>query len=958
MLAKAKVGLMQGGTLNTSAVSGDLKLPTPRALGIDGRVYKLSYESSDSVAIRIDTYRGVVTRALEDEAPRTATITASLTYEDVTVRRELGSFTPAVVTNDQIDAAVAFMERVKAAYATALLGENPSIHEVTGDLDTFQSASPALDGSIAWARTSKDCDDTGVVPVDLPGYDPMGSAKWRLFRSSRESVVASEGLRVSRPSYNTDVTIDSSLTYKAFESLAAAHPDHAQLQKLVNQPVEARFTVLGTEGASQPDSDETLTVNARVTGLGEPDADGVRHQEDWIALTEVSVAVDADATAWDVFSELLDDAGYRYEVNAYGPTSITAPDGHVLDNSFTEPYRYWAFFVDGEYGQGDEGSATSCRLKDGMNIELRYVDAGSETLPPIDVPVDPDAEHPDLDVQWGGYIDGGAGAVTNAPTPVDRAELAWAENLLTEEEVSAGASLSVSDPLIIGGKLYLVTGSSVFDMGTMTSTSSRARLRVIDRATGKTEREVELASSMDYTCRPAYADGIIVVPLSGGCLQAVSASSLKTLWVVPASTSGQSMSSLSIVDGYVYLSMFDSLSADGQSTTGGSILRCNLLTGALAGSLRNDAAGYYWAGGVHVDGHFVIGDDAGIVHVFTSDLAREVSRVDVSASPLRSSLVEADGFVYAVSRDDGVLHKLAIGTDGQVREVASVKFAAYSTSTPAIAGGKAFIGGLGLGLAWEAPGILAVVDLATMSVTQVTQADGADILGEVKSAPLVAVRDGGTYVYFTSNKATGTYPNYEAGGGIYAYRVGDTEARLLFQPGAGMANYCMSSVICDTEGNLYYTNDSGHLFKIVSTASGGQGDNGQGNGGQGGNGRGNGSGQGNGSSAGGGQQGGSSDTSSTSRPASSAGASQKRDESTIADEESASLEQDGEEAGSSQDEDGGREGTRAAADRERTEADGTPSIFDHIALVAGVTGAGELAVAGIWQVLARRRKVM
>ncbi|MFR2950064.1 MAG: hypothetical protein ACLTKG_00880, partial [Collinsella intestinalis] len=195
----------------------------PRALGIDGRVYKLSYESSDSAAIRIDTYRGVVTGNLEGEEPRSALITASLTYEGVTATRELGAFTPAMVTNAEIDAAIDFMGRVKADYAAALLGTNASSDEVVDDLDTFQSASPAEDGSIIWARTSTDCDDAGVVPVDLPGYDPMGSAQWRLFRSSRPSVVAHENLLVTQPAYNPR-SHRLTLTYKAFESLAEPIP--------------------------------------------------------------------------------------------------------------------------------------------------------------------------------------------------------------------------------------------------------------------------------------------------------------------------------------------------------------------------------------------------------------------------------------------------------------------------------------------------------------------------------------------------------------------------------------------------------------------------------------------------------------------------------------------------------------------------------------------------------------
>ena len=938
VLAKAKVGLMQGGTLNPSAVAGDLKLPTPRALGIDGRAYKLSYESSDPAAIRINTYRGVVTGNLEGEEPRSATITARLTYEDVAVTRELGTFTPAVVTNAEIDAAIDFMCRVKAGYAAALLGANASPDEVMDGLDTFQSASPAPDGSVVWARTFDERDDAGIVPVDLPGYDPMGSAQWRLFRSSRPSVVAHENLLVTQPAYNTKVRIDSTLTYKAFESLAEAHPQNIKLQQLVNQPVSAMYTVLGATGAESPEAGRTLTVNARVTGLDAVKDDGTREQRDWIPLTEVTLPMEEGATAWDVFAGLLDGAGYTYALNAAGPMSITTPDGITLDSDFNKPYRYWAFFIDGEYGQGSEGAATTCPVRDGVTIELRYLDDGVTVLPQADVIVNPDAEHPDLDAQWNGFINGGTGSVTDALTPTEGGELAWAENLLTAEEVKAGAKLYASDPLIIDGKIYIVTASEVQDPETWRPIHSLARLQVVDRSTGKIEREVQLGSTMDSTCRPAYADGIIVIPLSGGYLQAVSAKTLETIWVVPAASKGQSLCTLTVRDGYVYVSSFDAF-GEGEATASGSVRRYNLRTGALAGDMRNNGAGYYWAGGVNVGDFFVIGDDAGVIHVFTSDLSREMSSVDVSDHFLRTSLVEADGFVYAVSRDDGVLHKLAIDEHGAVCEVGSVKVAAYSTSTPAIVGGYAFVGGLGEGKMWLAPGMLSVVDLSSMTVvSSITKADGSDIRGEIKSAPLVSVQDDEAYVYFTSNKVSNSF---DAGGGVYVYRLGDAQAKVLFQPKPGMVQYCMASVICDEEGNLYYTNDSGHLFKIAGNGPIQGGDGGSGGGETGGNGGETGGGNGgetgggnggqtdNGGQAGGDHGGGQTDSNSGAGTTDSDSGDKSQTAGSVAVSESAST-------------------------VEANAAHGM-SLPARVAFTAGVVGVAGLVTSGLWMAVSRRR---
>lgn len=862
-LTKANADLMQGGTLNPSAVTGDLKLPTPRALGIDGRVYKLSYESSDPAAIRINTYRGVVTGNLEGEEPRSATITARLAYEDVAVTRELGTFTPAVVTNAEIDAAIDFMGRVKAGYAAALLGANASPDEVMADLDTFQSASPASDGSVAWARTFNERDDAGVVPVDLPGYDPMGTAQWRLFRSSRPTVVAHENLLVTQPAYNTKVRIDSMLTYKAFESLAAAHPQNAKLQQLVNQPVSAMFTVLGTTGAESPEAGRTLTVNARVTGLDAVKDDGTRERRDWIPLTEVTMPVDEGATAWDVFAGLLDEAGYTYTLNAAGPISITTPEGVTLDSDFNQSYRYWAFFIDGKYGQGAEGAATTCPVKDGMTIELRYLDEGATTAPSAGVEVNPDAEHPNLDAQWNGFINGGAGSVTEALTPTEAGELAWAENLRTPEEMETKTGIYASDPLIIGGKIYIVTASFPKLWTARLTSASLARLQVRDRETGKVEREVALGTAMNSTCRPVYADGIIVVPLAGGFLQAVSAKTLETMWVAPAYTEGESASTLTVEGDYVYAPTFGEYHS--QLTHSGSVRRYNLHTGALAGAMDNEKAGYYWAGGVAAGDFFVIGDDSGVIRVFTADLTNEVSSIKLSDTSIRSSLVYSNGYIFAVTHKDGTLHKLKIDDAGKVTKIASARFADESTSTPAICGGRAFIGGVD-GDYRSRNGVLAVIDLATMKVQKILAADGGKIPGEIKSAPLVSVQGGETYVYFTLNLAEG-YP-YTSGGCLYRYRLGDSEASVLFQPGPGQIEFCMASVICDEEGNLYYTNDSGHLFKIAGNgpaqgggSGGGEtgGDGGSGDGGSGGGETGGNSGQTGGGETGGNGSGGQTD---------------------------------------------------------------------------------------------------
>ena len=81
----------------------------------------------------------------------------------------------------------------------------------------------------------------------------------------------------------------------------------------------------------------------------------------------------------------------------------------------------------------------------------------------------------------------------------------------------------------------------------------------------------------------------------------------------------------------------------------------------------------------------------------------------------------------------------------------------------------------------------------------------------------MCVQQGEIYVYFTINGVEGDYPKYTSGGGIYVYHLCDEDAHLLFEPESGLKNYCMASILCDPDGNLYYFNDSGHFFRICGS---------------------------------------------------------------------------------------------------------------------------------------------
>lgn len=654
----------------------------------------------------------------------------------------------------------------------------------------------------AWAQDAGAGESPAAASTQQAGIEDTAGADASGSEAAPGAEAAHEGADESR----SDASADSTDAADASDSAATGAAEQADAD---GTGAPAPFADAGdqadaAEGAASQAAEDTITVSVKVTGVTEHAEDGSFHTETWLPLAEVEVPATGEITAWEVFSTALDEAGYTYVVEGwYCPFSITSPDGRTLAATSSEPYSYWSFMVNGDYASV---GADQYVMQAGDSIELVYVDGSGEALPEGEVDTNPDAEHPDIPSDWNGFANGGGGAVVeDAETPTEGAQEAWKDSLLTDEEREQYASLAASDPLIIDGKIYVVASSAVYETEPpYSATKSPARISVINASTGAIERQVTLSTSLDSVCRPVYADGIIVVPLAGGRLQAVSAATLETLWVLDGIAGAQSISSLTVADGYVYVATADALGAD-YTATSGTVRRVNLLIGALSGTAENAASGYYWAGGIWLDGYYLVGDDAGMVHVYASDLSGEVSSVMLS-SGVRSTLVADGGYVYAVTKE-GVLHKLAVDESGAVREVASVSFAASSTSTPTIAAGKAYVGGSSASYT----GVLAVIDLETMAVSQsVTGYAASDgsvqaLPGDVKSVPLISIQGSGTYAYFTCNNLPG---------GLYCYRLGDAAASMLYLPAAADQNYSMTSAFAGPDGTLYYINDSGNLFAL------------------------------------------------------------------------------------------------------------------------------------------------
>ena len=304
-----------GSAVDPQAVMGDIQLPRTSTLGIDGKYYSIEYFSSNDTIV-VNGYRGNVYQPLPTQrAGKSVDLTITVTSkknEQISAEKTI-SLVVAPLEAEDIQSEFSLMEKAKEGYAAALLNGQDA-QNVTANLSTFQKAYLDEKGDIAWARdlSSASAAGNGIVTEDLEPDDDMGVVPGHWFKSSNADVVAHDTLLVAQPEYNTQVTVNSALSSEKYARYAERYADDPlwgeTFSQLANQAVSATFTVAGTTGIDDPNAgqeSEVLSVGVKITGIAAEKQDGVAVAETWIPLTEVTVASDAGAKAWDVFAQVL-----------------------------------------------------------------------------------------------------------------------------------------------------------------------------------------------------------------------------------------------------------------------------------------------------------------------------------------------------------------------------------------------------------------------------------------------------------------------------------------------------------------------------------------------------------------------------------------------------------------------------------------------------------------------------
>lgn len=424
----------------------------------------------------------------------------------------------------------------------------------------------------------------------------------------------------------------------------------------------------------------------------------------------------------------------------------------------------------------------------------------------------PASNLPDYSGEWPTFRNSkNNNALTNTVTPdsAATAELKWVKKYGT------GWSASTSIPIIVNNNVYFIMGSKII----------RA-----DKATGDVLREGTLKGSAGFSTNSlVYAEGMVFAQVGNGVIQAFNADTLESLWVTEA-IGGQTISPITYYNGYIYTGMwrgetnmqnFACFSVTDEDPTNGFETK-------YATWLMPHMGGYYWVGAYVNDVCAVFGSDDG-----TSD-SNSPTAVLYSVNPVTGSVIDTindvkgdirccvvydSGRVYFTTKG-GYLYSVGLNSNGTFdhASIKSIQIGSMSTSTPVIYKGRLYVGCSGKGYDWDGDSGsgIAVVDVSGGKLDIIYKASTP---GYPQAGPLVSTAfensTGKVYVYTTYNKNPG---------GIYIIEdsAGQTEPSAnngdLYVPEKAYQQYCISTICADSEGTLYYKNDSGALIAVKSKA--------------------------------------------------------------------------------------------------------------------------------------------
>lgn len=391
--------------------------------------------------------------------------------------------------------------------------------------------------------------------------------------------------------------------------------------------------------------------------------------------------------------------------------------------------------------------------------------------------------------------------ITNAPTPVsaEDAELLWCKQFGTSYKNAPSTMVVVKDTVIV---------------------MSKNTLYKLDAGNGKVIKQAEMADvpSYGYT-PPTYVDGVIYCPLDNATIQAFDYKTLKSLWVYKDKLGGQSLSPIAYSDGCVYTGFWndedeyanfvciDVKDENKRETT----------EAKTAEWTYKSLGGFYWAGCTFSGGCVVVGSDDGTVY---ADRQSSLLSLNKATGKLNSSVklegdqrsgIAMNGDTAFFTTKAGYLYSVKI-TNGNIdaKSLKKLSLGGASTSAPVIFNDRLYVGVQGKTMK---EGSLKVINPGTLKVIYTAAAKGYP-QNSVLVSDAYLNDTGKVYIY-------STYNSFPGGITVYTDSANQTSASVqeLFTPEADKAEFCISNIVCDENGTLFYKNDSGYIFAVAKKSA-------------------------------------------------------------------------------------------------------------------------------------------
>lgn len=407
--------------------------------------------------------------------------------------------------------------------------------------------------------------------------------------------------------------------------------------------------------------------------------------------------------------------------------------------------------------------------------------------------------------------------IVNHQTPVNssKAELKWAVQYTDPTNWSD----AVTPPILVDGKMYVAKNNKVI---------------CIDTADGSTIKESEtLSGSVDYgTTSITYGGGMIFVPIGSGRIQALRVDTLESVWV-SEELGGQTITPITYKDGKVFCGTYtyssDELkegiyfcisTEDEDKNSKTEIKECLWKI--------SHQGGFYWAGAYVTSDFAVFGSDdtsaqdsTGNAVLYSVDIddGTVTDTVDTVYGDIRSSIAydSATDRLYFTTKG-GKLGRVKLNIDGTFDDATyeEIDLGGASTSTPVVYDGLAYVGTAQNDGAYE----YKIIDV---NIAPMKEVASVATPGYAQASPLLSTSckttKNAVYLYFTYNSIPGgiymvkmvkSDDAYEDGAAVVTVTDND-----LFIPTDDMAQYCICSPICDSDGTIYYKNDSGYIMAIT-----------------------------------------------------------------------------------------------------------------------------------------------